>query len=211
MPTRPIALTLALLALLAVLAPSASARVKGFKYGVTAAEVTSSSAVLWTRADSPGKVTAQISRTKAFGKRTIIRPDLIALPAHDGVVQARVAQLAHDTRYYYRFFRGSNTSVIGTFHTAPNPGQNKTIKFAFSGDADAFPGPDGKPFYNNFEVYRRMAQAGNAFNINLGDTIYTDTEVGSRLDNGVFQPAGPPALTKSQKWAKYRMNLGLPA
>src|SRR3954453_8173468 len=110
MPTRPIAL-LALLALLAVLAPSASARVKGFKYGVTAAEVTSSSVVLWTRADSPGKVTAQVSRTKAFGgKKTILRPDLIARPAHDNVVQTRVAKLAHDTRYYYRFFRKSGTS-----------------------------------------------------------------------------------------------------
>src|SRR3954468_14753356 len=104
MPTRPAAaLTLAVLAVLAVLAPSASARVKGFKYGVTAAEVTSSSAVLWTRADSPGKVTAQVSRTKSFDKRAIIRPDLIARPAHDNVVQARVAKLGHDTRYYYRF------------------------------------------------------------------------------------------------------------
>src|SRR3954452_2006196 len=205
MPTRPIALTLALLALLAVLAPSASARVKGFKYGVTAAEVTSSSAVLWTRADSPGKVTAQISRTKAFGKRTIIRPDLIALPAHDGVVQARVAKLAHDTRYYYRFFRGANTSEIPTFRTAPNPGQNKVVRFAYSGDADAFPGTDGKPFYNNFEVYGRMARAGNAFNINLGDTIYSDTEVGATMPDVKFQPAGPTALTKQAKWAKYRM------
>src|SRR3954453_18318309 len=131
MPTRPIAL-LALLALLAVLAPSASARVKGFKYGVTAAEVTSSSVVLWTRADSPGKGTAQISRTKAFDKKGILRPDPIPRAAHDNVVQPRVAKLAHDTLYHYRFFRGKDTSQVGTFRTAPNPGQNKVVKFAYS-------------------------------------------------------------------------------
>src|SRR4051794_32983725 len=120
MPTRPVALTIAVLASLALLPTGASAAVKGFTYGVTAAEVTSSSAVLWTRADNPGKITAQVSRTKAFGgKKTILRPDLIARAAHDNVVQTRVAKLAHDTRYYYRFFRKSGTSEIGSFRTAP--------------------------------------------------------------------------------------------
>jgi phosphodiesterase/alkaline phosphatase D-like protein len=210
MPTRPISITLAVLAALALFAPGASARVKGFSLGVTAAEVTSSTAVLWTRADKEGKVTAQISRTKAFGKGTLLRPDLIADVKRDNVVQTRVAKLAHDTRYYYRFFRGkSDFSQVGTFVTAPNPGQDKTVRFAFSGDADATPAsPGGQPFYNHFETYRRMARAGNAFNINLGDTIYSDTEVGASIENGQFvSPA--PALTKSQKWAKYRQNLGL--
>ena len=43
-----------------------------------------------------------------------------------------------------------------------------------------------------------MAAEQNHFNINLGDTIYSDSEVG-----GV-----PPALTIPAKWAKYRQNLG---
>lgn len=43
-----------------------------------------------------------------------------------------------------------------------------------------------------------MAAERNHFNINLGDTIYSDSEVG-----GV-----PPALTIPAKWAKYRQNLG---
>jgi len=43
-----------------------------------------------------------------------------------------------------------------------------------------------------------MAAERNHFNINLGDTIYSDSEVG-----GV-----PPALTIPAKWAKYKQNLG---
>ena len=52
--------------------------------------------------------------------------------------------------------------------------------------------------YNLFQVYGRMAAERNHFNINLGDTIYSDSEVG-----GV-----PPALTIAAKWAKYKQNLG---
>lgn len=196
------------LALLVSLAAAPSAQAKGFSLGVTAAEVTQSSAVLWTRPDAPGKVTAQVSRTRAFGKGTLLRPDLIARSAHDNVVQVRVSKLARDTRYYYRFFGKGGRSPVGTFRTAPAPNQNKVVRFAFSGDADATPGTNGKPFYNSFETYRRMARAGNAFNINLGDTIYSDSEVGATIENGVFK-SPTPALTKAQKWAKYRLNLGL--
>jgi len=57
------------------------------------------------------------------------------------------------------------------------------------------------PAYNHFEVYARMAAERNAFNINLGDTIYSDSEV----------PGTPAALTVPAKWAKYRLNLSLPA
>ncbi len=42
-----------------------------------------------------------------------------------------------------------------------------------------------------------MAAEGNHFNINLGDTIYSDSQVGGL----------PPALTVREKWAKYRENL----
>ena len=62
--------------------------------------------------------------------------------------------------------------AVGTFKTAPAPTANAPIRFAFSGDADATPGPNGKPGFNNFETYGQMAREKNDFNINLGDTIY---------------------------------------
>ena len=74
------------------------------------------------------------------------------------------------------------------------------VRFAISGDADATPGPNGKPGFNHYETYGRMADERNDFNINLGDTIYSDSELsGSK-----------PALTVPAKWQKYRYGLALP-
>ena len=49
-----------------------------------------------------------------------------------------------------------------------------------------------KPFWNNFEIYDRMAREKNAFNVNFGDAIYSDTEVGSEQEGGNFTPGAPP-------------------
>jgi phosphodiesterase/alkaline phosphatase D-like protein len=44
-----------------------------------------------------------------------------------------------------------------------------------------------------------MAAERNDFNVNLGDTIYSDSGVGG----------APPALTRAAKWRKYRLGLAL--
>jgi alkaline phosphatase D len=90
---------------------------------------------------------------------------------------------------------------MGEFETAPVAGEGARVRFAISGDADATPGPNGKPAFNSYGVYARMAAERNDFNINLGDTIYSDSEVGG----------APIARTVSEKQAKYKLGLGLPA
>jgi alkaline phosphatase D len=52
-----------------------------------------------------------------------------------------------------------------------------------------------------------MVKERNAFNVNLGDTIYSDTEVGATNANGQFVTSSPPAVTVAEKWAKYKQNL----
>ena len=96
---------------------------------------------------------------------------------------------------------GRKRSAVGTFVTAPKPKQNATIEFAWSGDQDFNPEP-GKtaPFWNDGGVLRRMKAERNNFNVMLGDTIYSDSEVPGRLN--------PIALSVAQKWAKYKVNLG---
>jgi hypothetical protein len=64
------------------------------------------------------------------------------------------------------------------------------VRFAITGDADATPGASGQPVFG-FGVYARIAAERNDFNINLGDTIYSDSEVGDT----------PVAQTVRQKWA----------
>ena len=99
-------------------------------------------------------------------------------------------------RYAYRFRQGSARSPLGFFRTAPRPSSGARVRFALTGDADATHAENGRPAYS-FEVYARMAAERNDFNVNVGDTIYSDSAVGG----------SPVAVTVEQKWAKYRLAL----
>ena len=123
-----------------------------------------------------------------------------ALAVNDLTVSVPLRGLPPAARCTYRFLQGSTSSPVGLFRTAPAPTADATVRFALSGDADATPGPDGKPAFNGFQTYARMAAERNDFNVNMGDTIYSDSEV-----NGA-----PVARTVPAKWAKYKLGLALP-
>jgi alkaline phosphatase D len=169
-----------------------------FPYGVAAGEIGSSSAKVWTRSPQAGPVNIYVSmRSDARGGTVVSAP---ARAANDLTVARVITGLKPGTHYFYAFAIGLARSPIGTFETAPAPTTSARVRFAISGDADATPGPNGKPGFNNFETYGRMAAEHNDFNINLGDTIYSDSELsGSK-----------PALTVAAKWQKYRYGLALP-
>jgi phosphodiesterase/alkaline phosphatase D-like protein len=188
----------AVIPILALLAPASASAT--FSYGVQASEVTSSGAVLWAHADSSGPVTAEVANSKKFSPLLGTLPGT-ASASDDNTVQVTWTGLAVNHRYYYRFKQGTDISATGVFKTAPKADTAATIKFAISGDADAqaAPATPTVPDYNNFEVYTAMMKEKNRFNINLGDTIYSDSEVA-----GV-----PVALTVADKWAKYKQNLAL--
>lgn len=170
-----------------------------FKYGVTAGEVTPSSAILWTRADKTGSVTLNVARDKRF-RKGLVSFGLKAKRGSDLTVQLKVKRLKPGKRYWFRFRQGKRRSTRGTFQTAPKSSSNAKIRFAWSGDTDASTlKGQKKPYWNNFDVFRRMQGEKNDFNIHFGDTIYSDSEVPGR--------ASPVALTRKQKWAKYKLNL----
>ncbi|MEA2426781.1 MAG: alkaline phosphatase, partial [Thermoleophilaceae bacterium] len=202
--------TAAALAAAALAALPAAAGAKGFSYGVTAGEISSSSALIWTRADKAGKLKLDVSPDSKFGNKGDKTFSASASGANDNTAQVPVKHLKAGHKYAYRFRQGKNKSAVGHFTTAPGANQAQTIRFAYSGDADAQKAVGASsPFYNVFQAYQRMAKEGNNFNVNFGDTIYSDTEVGSKLQDGTFQPAQPTALTVPQKWAKYKQNLKL--
>ena len=195
----------ALFAGLMAMAPAAGA--KGFDYGVTAAEVDTNSAILWARAAKPGTALVQVVRGGGFGGCDLRgapgRLKVAATMANDLTVQKKVGGLNPGTAYRYRFcMAGGRASDIGRFETAPKPGQNRTITFALAGDQDARPlKGQKKPFWNNFRIWDLIRGERNDFNILMGDTIYSDTEVpGYKLSD--------VALTVPEKWRAYRLNLG---
>lgn len=202
-------------ALTAALPASAPARARGFSLGVAAAEVTDSSALLWARADRGGRYAVQVARDRRF-LRVVARGGVSARRADDGTIRVTTTRLRANTRFYYRFLGGGGRhSDTGTFRTAPRPDQNATIRFAWSGDEDGQRQPgSSRPYFNRLEVMRAMARENDNFDINFGDTMYSDTEVpasGSGIVTGEgVKAAAPSALTVAAKWAKYRQNLALP-
>jgi alkaline phosphatase D len=169
-----------------------------FRFGVAAGEVRADSAILWTRAPHPGPIQLQLSTSRNFGA-AVRKVTVQALPANDLTVQARVTRLSPGLRYWYRFLQNGVKSPLGAFKTAPPSSADVRVRFALSGDADATPKANGQPAFNHFEVYGRMAGEGNDFNVNLGDTIYSDSAV----------PGSKPARTVAAKWEKYRLGLAL--
>jgi len=195
---RRIPLVLVALGALAAFPSGASAA--GFSLGVSAAEVSSSTALLWAHSTSAGRATVQVSKARTFRKLQTSK-SATARKSHDFTLQTRIAGLKPNTTYYYRWQKGRNRSPVGTFKTAPARTSDAPIRFAWSGDADAQPTKGSRsPFYNRFQVYARMLGEHNAFNVNMGDTIYSDSEVPN---------SGPVATSLKAKWAKYRQNIGV--
>jgi alkaline phosphatase D len=178
------------------MAPSASADVGKFVRGVAAGEITSKSAVLWAQTKKPGKVEAVFGAQKA---ERFEHASGKAKASNDNTVQIEVGGLKPGTDHVYLFCtKTGRCSDAGEFTTAPKASKSATVEFAYTGDADGTPLPGQKrPFFGAFNVYRTMAREGNHFNVNLGDTIYSDSGVGDV----------PPALTTQEKWAKYRQVL----
>jgi alkaline phosphatase D len=185
----------------ALLLPAPALGARGFSLGVTAGEIGPRSAILWGHADRSGRYVLEVARDRRF-RDVVERERVRATRGNDNTVQRKVRRLRPGARYWYRFGRGRRArSDVGSFVTAPRPRQNVNVEFAWTGDTD-FNTDVGqtRPFWNNGGVFREMKAERNDFNVHLGDTIYSDSEILSRLF--------PIALTVPQKWEKYTINLG---
>ncbi|HZB23052.1 MAG TPA: alkaline phosphatase D family protein [Gaiellaceae bacterium] len=186
----------AVTAIVFVVAAASSAAAAPFRNGVAAGDVTRTTAILWAQGTAAGPVRAEVLRGGRVVQRRIAR----ATRASDLTVRVVARGLRAGARYTYRFRQGRSTSATGAFRTAPPAASGATVEFAISGDADGTPvRPGGPPFFNRFEVYTAMVDENNAFNVNYGDTIYSDSGVGGN----------PVARTVAQKWTKYKQNLAL--
>jgi phosphodiesterase/alkaline phosphatase D-like protein len=197
---------LALVAAVLAALPATAFGVKYFKSGRTAGEITDHSAVVWARTSRKLSVRAIVATDHSF-HHVVAREKLKASNATDRTVQTKIGGLDSSQTYHYRFcVVGRHTcSSDGEFETAPVPSDPKTIRFAYTGDETAVtapghdnPGHDG-PFWGHFRAFKSIAGEHNDFNIDFGDTIYSDPEVpgwGQR-----------PALSVQEKWAMYRKKL----
>ena len=196
-------LAAALLALVPASAPAA-----GFTLGVSASEVTSSTAVLWARAPKTGKATLVVAVDPRFKRRRTTKT-IFVKSADDRTVQTRVAGLAPGRFYWYFFHQGRQRSAVGKFRTAPKPAVSETIEFAVTGDTEGHKDENGNLYWNrrgakDMAIYTRMAAERNHFNVNLGDVIYSDP-------TGALRPRLQTAIDLPAKRATYRENLSYKA
>jgi alkaline phosphatase D len=197
---RKVAPSLVLSIIVALAIPNAAGAAK-FTYGVTAGEITSRSARIWGHATNKGRVKAEVARDKRFRKLED-KARVKAKKSRDFTVQKTMKGLKPGEKHFYRFCKRKKCSEKGTFETAPKLKSSKTIRFAYSGDTDANPtAGETEPFWGHMLAFKSMLEEKNDFNIHMGDTMYSDSEV---------PEPGPVALTRAQKWAKYKLNLGEP-
>jgi hypothetical protein len=152
---------------------------------VGANDVQSTSVNLWTYTILK-KVEAEWSKKSSFhplaGSAT--RP---VTAANGHTVLVHVSHLVSQTRYFYRFVDPAHSNVasrVGTFTTAPKPTDDVSLTLAWSGDQDGTIDPaTGKPCFNNFESFDAIPGNDPDLYLNLGDTIYADSECLKKPDS----------------------------
>jgi alkaline phosphatase D len=166
----------------------------GFAHGV-AARAGVRSAILWTRLPEPGRYKWVVMPARRSGNRPISGGG-VASTSRDLTVHVKVDHLKPDTRYFYNFITaGGTVGPGGHFRTAPRLVDSAPLKLAFSGDSDVYWTEHPDPSTPPFAVLDRIRKERPDLFVYLGDTIYSDSEAG-----------GETALTRAQKWAKYRDN-----
>ena len=99
----------------ALAVPTGAQAARGFTYGVSAAEVSSSSAILWAHANSAGRYSLQIARDSRF-RHVLAAATPTARSSGDNTLQVTVRGLKPGTRFFYRFQgTGGKRSDTGTF------------------------------------------------------------------------------------------------
>ena len=109
-----------------------------------------------------------------------------ATDATDNTVQTIFGALRPNTTYHYHFCfsDGSPCSAKGRFLTAPSPvdAQDDPIRLLRRRDRASPRRVRPNPFWGNFKAFQSMVAEQNDFNIDFGDTIYSDPEVPGATD-----------------------------
>jgi len=165
----------AMLALmLAALLVPAQAGAVTFPDGVASGDVTSTRAVLWTRADTATNIKVEGWTNAALSGPKAFQGKMKTSAARDLTVKIDVAGLTPNTQYWYRFKKDEDLAPVGTFKTAPAANTSSNVDFTWSGDSDPFKVAGVNPF-NNWETLTAAQNENADFFIYLGDTIYSDS------------------------------------
>lgn len=175
-------------------------------HGVAAGDVTSHSAVIWSRASQEANMHVRI-----IGDGDAQGPENITVTAaRDFTGKVLVDGLRPDTNYRYHVWfeddRGKKSSVEGRFHTAPAAQETAAVDFAFSGD---LAGQNVcRDVSDGFPAFRAINARSIDFFIGLGDMIYADgkCEAVGRYGNAQVPGNFNLAATMQDYWGHWKYN-----
>lgn len=214
------------LALASLAAYGTSQAAEAPTHGVAVGEVTADSAIIWSRANSEGKMHVLIKDGQfkdGHPGRTAAHKTTVVKAADDFTGKLSFSGLRPDTVYEYRVWFGGEDEheasgeglkkaqpkfTEGMFRTAPAPHAAKRVSFAFGGD---LAGQNTcRDEMEGFPIFAAINNMHPDFFIGLGDMIYAD---------GVCDPIGrygnkqiPGGFTQAfdlpSYWAHWKYNRG---
>ncbi|MEO1092288.1 MAG: alkaline phosphatase D family protein [Pseudomonadota bacterium] len=161
----------------------------GLPYGVQTGDVSGDRAILWARADRPGRMMVEWSTTEGFrDPRQLHGP--AALEDTDYTAKLDLTGLPADQTIFYRVsftdladVNVASEAVSGRLRTPPQAKRN--VRFVWSGDT-AGQGWGINPDFGGMRIYEAMRQVEPEFFIHSGDTIYADGPIAAEKE----QPDG---------------------
>lgn len=189
---------------------SAGVQAANLTHGVAAGDVTTHSAVIWSRADRTSTMHLVVWKKK--GHRAAYRTSLPVKAEDDYTGKIVVTGLKPGTDYKYMvcFLAGSSVPFIpcdtGTFHTAPSTGQAAPVRFAWGGD---LAGQNVcRDSIEGFPIMRAIRKAQPDFFIGLGDMIYADgrCEATGRYGNAQIPGSFDLSANMNDFWFHWKYN-----
>ncbi|MFC3744889.1 alkaline phosphatase D family protein [Paractinoplanes deccanensis] len=146
-------------------------------HGIQSGDATSGSAIVWSRADRPGRLWVQVSRRPDFRGSRVVRGPVVT-PETGFTGKLRLGNLPAGGRLHYRVRAESlerpglfSAPLTGTFSTAPV--RREDIRFVWTGDVVG-QGWGIDPAYGGLKIFESMRRRRPDFLLHSGDTVYAD-------------------------------------
>ncbi|NIJ13284.1 alkaline phosphatase D [Saccharomonospora amisosensis] len=145
-------------------------------HGVQSGDISSHSAIVWTRADRPSRMVVEIAREPSFRGARVVRGPVLS-PRTGGTGKVRLTGLPRGTEVHYRVTaedldgRVSSEPLTGRFRTAPT--RRDDVRLVWSGDV-AGQGWGINPDIGGMTAYAAMAARQPDLFLHNGDSVYAD-------------------------------------
>ena len=188
-----------------------------FRLGVASGDPEPDGVVLWTRLapdplegggmrPRPVRVRWEVAEDERL-RRVVARGEETARPEEGHSVHVEVAGLRPGREYFYRFIAGGEESATARTRTAPAPGSNAPVRFAYASCQHYEHG--------HYTAYRHMAKEDLDLVLHLGDYIYEFGPKAYQAPSGVartYAAAEPTTLNGYRdRYAQHKLDPDLQA